>query len=1372
MEKYSYKTLLTIVVFLLIGIVSLLRLQQKPSLVSAQWWSDSWNYRQSINITSHSSTETNVYIIATINVGNTTKAQSDDGDFRFIDNSGNLLDYYISANTGTTAPTFHIQIPTFSSGAQTIYAYYGNATATNGFQNSDFSTQATSYTIGSYGTEEKGGGPVAYWKFNEGVGTTIYDSSANNKFGVFGSGTSAPNWISDKQCISDKCISFDGSNDKLTIGSTIGSIYSVSFWIWTGNTAPAIIDFDGGTHYISGSGGTFSATGFSSPTIYVNGQTSTSFSTNQWSLVTVSTGTSFSGTAINMGKISTNFFSGRLDDFKIYNYTLSATQVKQQLTSVGSGLSATNLGPSISLTNGLLGWWKMDENVGTTSVDSIGTTNLITFGSGTSAPSWSPGKYGVGISFDGSNDKATLFSSVSNLQTVSFWFYPTSTSPAVIDFDGGTHYISGSSGTLTATGFVDPLIYINGLLTSSFSINTWSHVTIVTNTPFTATAVTLGKVSTNFFPGIIDEFRLYNRSFSPSEINQLSQWAPSPVAYWNFEEISGSTAFDTSGNSNNGTITAGNGQYLPGKFGGGYNFDGATSQINAASDTVLDNLPTTAGISLSTWINPKNEGENNAGFIVAKNVGTAANSGWILQLTPTNAINFTVDGSTDLVRTTANNIISPSSWNHIELTWDGIITTASTVKIYVNGIEVGYSTTTNGASRVSDTSSNLYIGNDSTQARTFNGIIDDLKIYNYVRTPSQIIEDMYAGYQLSSNNPVVYYKFDEGYGTTTRNSSSIGSTFNGSLATGNSSPTWSNFGQYGRALSFDGTNDYLSVGNTTSIYSVSLWYFTSTSAPSFFDFSTTSNIGSTGSIFYSTGITTPTYYVDGLATSNIGTTNTWHHFTLITTSPITANSLKIGKSGTRYHSGLLDEVKVYSYPLTSHEVLVDFNQSSNIIFGSLGNQVGNTSPNNSSSQQYCIPGDTSICSPPIGEWLFEQNTGTTAYDSSGNNYHAVFASGSSAPDWISGKIGSGLNFNGVTDYTDTGDVFYSDILTIEAWVNIHSVNGSVYKSIIEKRNSSGVTAGSNEFEIVIRPNRQIEWGTWDSGGAGITNTRSTTTLNLNQWYHVAITHSGIGGTAFVYVNGIKESAEGIDATIRDGTSHLQFSPRHASDNNRFYDGLLDDVRIFDYVRTPAQIAYDYNHGAPIAWYKFDECQGNVANNSANIGYSGTITIGASGTQNSLGTCSLGTSATWTNGASGNINSSLNFDGTDDVVTIGGTIPQVNTVSFWAKPSSSTTNILQLNSSTNITATAGTLSASGFTNPSFYINGIGSSAIIANTWQQITISTGTTINANQIKIGLVNSSYYSGQLDDVRIYNYPLTTTQIKTIYNLNSVNFK
>ena len=56
----------------------------------------------------------------------------------------------------------------------------------------------------------------------------------------------------------------------------------------------------------------------------------------------------------------------------------------------------------------------------------------------------------------------------------------------------------------------------------------------------------------------------------------------------------------------------------------------------------------------------------------------------------------------------------------------------------------------------------------------------------------------------------------------------------------------------------------------------------------------------------------------------------------------------------------------------------------------------------------CIPGDTSTCDPPVGQWNFDEKSGTTAYDTSGNGNDGTLTNG---PSWARGKFGSALSFD-------------------------------------------------------------------------------------------------------------------------------------------------------------------------------------------------------------------------------------------------------------------------------------------------------------------------------------------------------------------------
>jgi len=256
------------------------------------------------------------------------------------------------------------------------------------------------------------------------------------------------------------------------------------------------------------------------------------------------------------------------------------------------------------------------------------------------------------------------------------------------------------------------------------------------------------------------------------------------------------------------------------------------------------------------------------------------------------------------------------------------------------------------------------------------------------------------------------------------------------------------------------------------------------------------------------------------------------------------------------------------------------------------------------------------------------------------------------------------------------------------------------------------------------------------------------------------------------------------------------------------DGLIDSVKIYNYARTPAQIAWDYNKGAPVAHYQFDECEGSTAYDASGNGNNGTITIGATGTQASAGNCESGDTAdAWNNGASGKWNSSMSFDGVDDYVSV--TDPSDGSLDFgtsdfsistWIKISEVSGHLIQKYQDNNInyelyvssngsvnlrTWTAGTLRDYVYSNASVITQGTwyhvvvvasrGTATTMYVDGKNVTSTQGTTtvdlsnsgaLNMMWNKLGTDDKT--SGQIDDVRIYNYALTAEQVKTLYNNNS----
>ena len=1266
-SRLSFKSLIIIVLFLLIPIVFLLRLNQKGSTVLAEWWNDSWSYRQAINISSHSVGETNVYIIATVNIGSTAKAQADDGDFRFTDATGSLLDYYLASGAGTTAPVFHILIPSFPAGASTYYAYYGNASVTNGFLASGFSTQASNYTIGSYSSEETGGGPIAWWKFDEGVGTTTYDSSGHSNSGAFGTGSSAPTWTDESQCVTGKCLKFDGSNDYVSAANNnsldlgLNESKTISAWI---NIKEAkqqrivakYLAGEGGYSFLvrsdnslrittnDGAGTTYQAISINTLTlnnwyyvtgiitagdklkIYINGK-EVSYSTQE-TYVSDDLSTTNPFRIGTREDLVTDYFNGSIDDVKIYPYSRTAAQIKKDYASGLAGMGSAeganvNVGSKSAkgLSDGLVGYWKFDEGVGTTSADSSGNSNLATFAAGTSAPIWNSGKFGIGTSFDGNDDYVSTNLDISTNDTnltMSAWIYWSGdnieghiveantmqffiNSSNVLQFYSGTAYTTTQPTIATnvwthvvaVCNSIGHFIYVNGTLASeSTNANTCS---------ITGTTTFIGNyfgTKSYAFNGSLDEVRIYNRALSSDDVKALYNYAPGPVAYWDFNEGTGTTAYDSSGNSRNASLLNG-ANFAPGKFGKALNLNvGTTANQYATFSQINHNFSFTK----EAWIYPTATtgcGSENRCSVIGPYFEVLTN------------LQYYDYSMVALPGWHSGGSIPLNRWSHVAVSYD-----QSNVKLFVNGIQV-YNTA---VGSTNSHSSNI-IGAAGSNSRNFRGQIDEVKIYDYARTQQQIISDMNAGSSpvSSGRGAIAYYKFDEGRGSTTANWGIGGTALNGTLGSGSSSPTWTN-GKVNKSLNFEGDGDVVNLGNnlpTMTEGSISMWV-NRTSSTATYQMLFTDASSQFEMCWNNT--TNLQFYVNNTAvnTTSASSLNTWFH--LVGTFSQTENFQKLYVNGnmvasgtypgdataaTRYlgsrassylYTGLIDEVKIYNYALSSDEVKTDYNAGASFVFGKSAQTIGATT----TSLDYCIPGDTTACSAPVTEWKMDKKTGVNVYDTSGNGNTGTVTNAT----WTNGKIGAALNFDGNGDYVVSAtNPSTSQVFTTSFWFNTSTPSTNMY--LLDR--------GGNIhwFELY---NSKLRSGTSASNYSD-----STTTILANTWYFATMTYDGTNVKQ--YINGIQQFNVAGGNVAPSG---LQLSRYY--NGGTYFNGKINQVRIYNYARTPAQVAYDYNKGGPVGWWKMDECQGTqIADWSGNANH-GTLSIGASGTQNSVGTCSVGTSA--------------------------------------------------------------------------------------------------------------------------------------------------
>lgn len=141
------------------------------------------------------------------------------------------------------------------------------------------------------------------------------------------------------------------------------------------------------------------------------------------------------------------------------------------------------------------------------------------------------------------------------------------------------------------------------------------------------------------------------------------------------------------------------------------------------------------------------------------------------------------------------------------------------------------------------------------------------------------------------------------------------------------------------------------------------------------------------------------------------------------------------------------------------------------------------------------------------------------------------------------------------------------------------------------------------------------------------------TFEQNQWYHVAIVTNG--GTTEAFINGVSMGTKSAGPNTSNNTN---FSiGRSGSTNpsfNNYFNGSLDEIRIWNVVRTPAQIQANMNADIPqqaglVGYYRFDQ---GIANGN-NAGITEALDFSGNCHSMSLNNFALtGTASNFTNGA--------------------------------------------------------------------------------------------------------------------------------------------
>jgi hypothetical protein len=207
-----------------------------------------------------------------------------------------------------------------------------------------------------------------------------------------------------------------------------------------------------------------------------------------------------------------------------------------------------------------------------------------------------------------------------------------------------------------------------------------------------------------------------------------------------------------------------------------------------------------------------------------------------------------------------------------------------------------------------------------------------------------------------------------------------------------------------------------------------------------------------------------------------------------------------------------------------------------------------------------------------GHWKLDEGAGTTAFDSSGLGNDGAFGGD---PQWTAGKIGGALDFDG-DDYVDLGNPSQLDFGTaswsVSAWIKMPATTDN--RNIVSKGGDN--TGGIRYMLGVSETDDHKACLTLDDNVTKVQST-SSATVDDNQWHQIV----GIrdGSSLRLYVDGVLDGTN----TLPDGYDLSGTSQANAyigtgwrfdtSVLHKFLIGVIDDVRVYDYALSDAEIAW-------------------------------------------------------------------------------------------------------------------------------------------------------------------------------------------------------
>lgn len=847
---------------------------------------------------------------------------------------------------------------------------------------------------------------------------------------------------------------------------------------------------------------------------------------------------------------------------------------------------------------------------------------------------------------------------------------------------------------------------------------------------------------------------------------QAIAWAvgdQGPRLWWKLDETSGSTVNDASGNNYHGTFT-GTKTWVNGRRNGGVDI------VSGAKASVSNLLGKPTNFTIAAWVNCDSVGSTGG---VAVSVGD--NLALIMDEPSANggkpAVAFNYSGS-NYRWATGGTSAAGKGWRHYVGVFDDA---ANTLKLYIDGVLVGTTSTTSSIDWVTTIGTTTAVGGTSYPVASYNldGRVDDVRVYGRALSEAEIAEV----YGL-----IAHWKLNESSGATADDSSLAN---NDATRTGTAGWTTGKDAN-GHNFNYNDGDDYFQAPTNTALNDVQegdytvMAYFKPNSVPPGSGSANNSAYaivrksgwhaglvyGSDGSIFFEHWLQSgPTW--NGAGDWDFHAPNSFYHVAGVVSR--TEGTIKI------YVDGVLKETSTFTPGAAPYD------------YGSTPWRIGISNPG---ASEWSHPADGVIDDARIynraladdeiaqfagyRHWRFDESAGVVAEDSSPAAEDGAYVNGPALAQ--PAVLQTGASFN----KSDTNDYLKLPYKAIDGATQVSVAWWMKSEKTGEQAILSGNRTSQDNAFLLFFNNHQLFQLYVDGSILGW----NIEPISDGRWRHCILTYNGATRACQLYMDGALVSAKTHpkSATIKIDPNGLVSAQEQDSVGGGFnpsqaFVGSLDDLRVYRHVLSAAEVAEVYGL---VGRWKLDESSGTTAFDTSGKGRHGTYLGSPNLAQQGPGSGAL----------------AAGFDGDDDCVTL----PTIDdsfangvTLAGWMRPTAPNNfaKLMQLSAGTSLAIDLGRLGTSNDlrgivdNGSEFAMSG----GLHSNVWRHYTMTIDSTGNMRLYRNGALlgaaarspvpvavrttnwigasnfgGDELFEGQMHDVRLYNRPISDAEATALY--------